>query len=217
METTVQPIRCGSVNCYLVKKGRSAILVDTGREAYREKILRLCTADEEMSVRLIVLTHGHVDHVQNAAFLANRLCVPIAMHEEDFPLIADNRRQMLSSKGLLGGIMLFATNRSFRKDSIPPFLADFYLKNGDNLSDYGVDAQVVTLPGHTRGSIGLRVGGSSLLVGDAMMNLPWPRPALVYHNRVALLRSTEKLRSLAPETVYFGHGRPAHFRNGKRG
>ena len=82
---TIQQIRCGSVNCFLVKSGSAAILVDTGREAYREKILRICTADNEAPVRLIVLTHGHVDHVQNAAFLANRLHVPIAMHEEDFP------------------------------------------------------------------------------------------------------------------------------------
>ena len=71
---TIQQIRCGSVNCFLVQSGRAAILVDTGRAAYREKVLRACRAREEVSVRLIVLTHGHIDHVQNAAFW-RRSCV----------------------------------------------------------------------------------------------------------------------------------------------
>ena len=47
----IQQIRCGSVNCYLVKSGKSAILVDTGREAYKEKILRICTADHDTRTR----------------------------------------------------------------------------------------------------------------------------------------------------------------------
>lgn len=212
----VRQICCGSVNCFLVKSGSAAILVDTGREAYREKILHICTAGNEAPVRLIVLTHGHVDHVQNTAFLANRLHVPIAMHEEDFPLIADNRRQTLLSSGLLGKLMLSATNRSFRKDRIPPFQPDFYLKNGDSLSAYGINAKAVTLPGHTRGSIGLLVGEHSMIVGDAMMNLPFPRPALLFYNREQLLQSIGKIRTFAPLAVYFGHGSPAHLKNGMR-
>ena len=210
----IQQIRCGSVNCYLVKSGKSAILVDTGREAYKEKILRICTADHDAPVRLIVLTHGHVDHVQNAAFLTNRLCVPVAMHEEDFSLLSDNKQQTLLSTGLMGKLMLFATNKSFQRDKITPFSVDFYLKDGDSLSQYGINAKVITLPGHTLGSIGLLVSGHSLLVGDAMMNLPNPRPALLFHNHEQLLQSVEKIRELAPETVYFGHGKPARFKNG---
>ena len=209
---TIQQIRCGSVNCFLVQSGRDAILVDTGRAAYREKVLRACRAREEVSVRLIVLTHGHIDHVQNAAFLAQELCVPIAMHREDAPLLADNRRQPLSSNGLLGRLMLSATNRSFQKDKIPPFSADFYLRNGDLLFRYGVNAQVITLPGHTRGSIGVLVGGHSLIAGDTMMNLPYPRPSLLYNNRMMMLRSVERIRGLEPQAVYFGHGRPARYK-----
>lgn len=210
----VQRISCGSVNCFLVKSVGSAILVDTGREAYKEKILRICTADPEAPVRLIVLTHGHVDHVQNAAFLANTLGIPIAMHEEDFSLLADNRRQALLFSGLLGKLMLLATNRSFQKDKITPFSPAFYLKDGDSLSGYGVNAKVVALPGHTRGSIGLLVGEHFLIVGDAMMNLPHPRPALLFHNHEQMMQSAEKIRKLAPKTVYFGHGAPARFKTG---
>ena len=73
----MEQVRCGTVNCYLVSQGDSAILVDTGEAKYREMILEKCRAKH---VKLIVLTHGHYDHAQNAAWLAGQLGAPIAMH-----------------------------------------------------------------------------------------------------------------------------------------
>lgn len=60
----IQQIKCGNVNCYLITEGNHSILVDTGRVAYKEKILKFCKG---ANVQLIVLTHGHVNHIQNGA------------------------------------------------------------------------------------------------------------------------------------------------------
>ena len=76
-------VPCGDVNCHLIQGEQGAVLVDTGRSGYGEKLLPLC---QRWDVRLIVLTHGHVDHAQNAAFLAGELGVPVAMHRLDAPL-----------------------------------------------------------------------------------------------------------------------------------
>ena len=206
---TIQQIRCGSANCFLIRNDTAGILVDTGRERYRDAVLNACIGTP---IRLIVLTHGHVDHVQNAAFLSKELHTPLAMHRDDIPLLEDNWQQPLSSSGYLGGLMLSATKRSFRCDKIPPFSPNVLLDHGDSLSFYGFDVRVVALPGHTRGSIGLTVGETSMIVGDAMMNLFRPRPSLLYHNRVMLLRSIRKIKALAPQTIYFGHGRPAQMK-----
>ena len=63
-------------------------------------------------VSLIVLTHGHMDHCQNAAYLANALQIPIAMNKKDMNLIPDNRKQSLSAKTLFGKIVLsFSLNQ----------------------------------------------------------------------------------------------------------
>lgn len=70
----IERIKCGNGNCYIISNGKNAILVDTCREKYREKILNAC---KSYHIRLLVLTHGHLDHVQNAAFLANKLQVPM--------------------------------------------------------------------------------------------------------------------------------------------
>jgi len=73
--SNIERIQCGSGNCYLVYEGNNAILVDTSRARYRNKILQTC---KKKKVNLIVLTHGHVDHIQNAMYLANELNAPIA-------------------------------------------------------------------------------------------------------------------------------------------
>ena len=173
----VHRIASGNVNCYIVTNKDKAILIDTGRKKYREKILEKC---KEYHVSLIVLTHGHMDHCQNAAYLANALRVPIAMSEKDMDMIPDNRKQPMSAKTFLGKIVLSVSLSSFEKDSLDVFEPTIYLKNGDNLNEYGIDAKVVELPGHTNGSIGLEIEGDKLFVGDALMNMFYPTVSMLY-------------------------------------
>lgn len=102
-----------------------------------------------------MLTHGHMDHCQNAAYLASALHIPIAMSRKDRDLIPDNRKQSLSAKKFLGKIVLSVSLRSFEKEQLETFEPAVYLKDGDDLSSYGLDAKIVALPGHTKGSIGI--------------------------------------------------------------
>lgn len=137
----------GNVNCYIVTDNDKAILIDTGRKKYREKILEKCS---EFHVNLIVLTHGHMDHCQNAAYLADALHIPIAMNKKDMDLIPDNRKQSLLVKTRLGKAVLSVSLSSFEKDSLEVFEPQIYLKNGDDLGEYGIAARVVELPGYER-------------------------------------------------------------------
>lgn len=57
-----------------------------------------------------------------------------------------------------------------------------FLKNSDTLKNYGVDAEIVELPGHTKGSIGIKIGTSDFIVGDALINIFYPTKALLYGN-----------------------------------
>ncbi len=200
----IHRIVSGNVNCYIVADNDKAILIDTGREKYREKILEKC---KEFHVSLIVLTHGHMDHCQNAAYLANALHIPIAMNKKDMNLIPDNRKQSLFAKTFLGKIVLSVSLSSFEKDSLEVFEPTIYLKNGDDLSDYGVDAKIVELPGHTNGSIGVEIG-DNLFVGDALMNMFYPTVSMLYAEEQEMLSSAEYISELGDKTIYFGHGKP---------
>lgn len=205
MNSEIRRISCGNGNCYLIINGNNAILVDTGREKYRQKILDACRG---LRVALIVLTHGHVDHVQNAAYLSNALNCPAAIHKGDLALLSDNMRQPLSADGVLGKIVLAASVKSFQTDVIPPFMPAVFLDDGDSLDSYGIAAKVVGLPGHTDGSIGLDVNGTDLIAGDALMNMFYPAVSMLYHDRTAMLESVRKIEVLGPRTIHFGHGKP---------
>ena len=194
----------GNVNCYIVADNDKAILIDTGRKKYREKILEKC---KEFHVSLIVLTHGHMDHCQNAAYLANALHIPIAMNKKDMNMIPDNRKQSLLAKTLLGKIVLSVSLSSFEKDSLEVFEPIIYLKNGDDLSDCGIAAKVIELPGHTKGSIGVEIE-DNLFVGDALMNMFYPTVSMLYVDEQEMLSSAKFIGEYGEKTIYFGHGKP---------
>ncbi len=200
----IHRIVSGNVNCYIVADHDRAILIDTGRKKHREKILEKC---KEYHVGLIVLTHGHLDHCQNAAYLASALHIPIAVNKMDMDLIPDNRKQTLLAKTFLGKIVLSASLSSFEKDSLEEFEPTIYLKNGDDLSGYGVDARVVELPGHTKGSIGVEVE-DNLFVGDALMNMFYPTVSMIYVDEQEMLSSAKYISESGKKTIYFGHGKP---------
>lgn len=201
----VHRIVSGNVNCYIVTNKDKAILIDTGRKKYREKILEKC---KEYHVNLIILTHGHMYHCQNAAYLANALNIPIAMSEKDMDMIPDNREQHMLAKTFLGKIVLSVSLSSFEKDSLDVFEPTIYLKNGDNLNEYGIDAKVVELPGHTNGSIGLEIEGDKLFVGDALMNMFYPTVSVLYVDEQEMLSTAKNIGELGEKTIYFGHGKP---------
>lgn len=200
----IHRIASGNVNCYIVADNDKAILIDTGRKKYCEKILERC---KKFHVNLIVLTHGHMDHCQNAAYLAEALHIPIAINKNDMDLKTDNRKQSLLAKTLLGKIVLSVSLSSFEMDSLELFDPIIYLKNGDDLSEYGIAAKVVELPGHTKGSIGVEIE-DNLFVGDALMNMFYPTASMLYVDEQEMLLSAKYISELGEKTIYFGHGKP---------
>lgn len=199
----IHQITCGNVNCFLLTNGDRAVLVDTARTAHRRQLSEACCP---YRVGLILLTHGHIDHVQNAAWLSRTLGAPIAMSREDLNLIPDNRAQALSARGLAGRVVLGASLREFRRGSIPAFTPEVLLQEGDRLDGYGVDGEIIALPGHTAGSLGIVVPGQGVIVGDALMNMFRPGLTLLYQNEAAMRQSAEKIGELGEMRVYFGHG-----------
>lgn len=206
----VERIKCGNGNCYIISNGENAVLVDTCRSKYREKILDAC---KKYNIRLLLLTHGHMDHVQNAAYLSKELNIPIAMNEADIELINNNIVQSLEAKTILGKIVLAASIKSFHEDAIPVFTPSVFLTEGDTLDEYGISAKILSVPGHTNGSIAVDVREKDLIVGDALMNMFYPTVSMLYHDRAVMIQSAERIGKLRDRTIYFGHGKPVRNRS----
>lgn len=201
----IHRIVCGNGNCYVIENGTSGILVDTGRREYQAKVLEACRT---YRVRLLVLTHPHFDHADNAAAIAATCGIPIGMNRRDCNLISSNSNQELSAETFLGRIVLFVSQRDFATRPVPAFQPDILLEDGDRLNDYGISATILALPGHTDGSIGVDVEGKSLLVGDALMNILYPTVSLLFHSKRDMLESARRISRLGNRTIYFGHGKP---------
>jgi glyoxylase-like metal-dependent hydrolase (beta-lactamase superfamily II) len=198
-------IQCGNGNCFCIENDGQAILIDTSWTSHREKILNEC---KDKNIRLIILTHGHVDHIQNAAALSKALKAPIAMNKADYNLTRSNMEEKMSANTLLGKFLLAMIKNSLEHDKADPFEPEVFLSDGDNLDGYGVPATVIGLPGHTKGSIGILAGDKDLFVGDALMNIVYPAKSLLYGNRADMLRSAERISSFHNATIHFGHGKP---------
>src|SRR5277367_5652332 len=130
------PVGMLQCNCTIVADpaSREALVIDPGDEVTR--ILELL-GRHKLTVKAIVSTHAHIDHVGGLAKLRQYTGAPVLMHRDDLPLY----HAMDIQASFLG--------------MAPPELTnvDQLLKEGDTLHWGGFQASVVHTPGHTPGSV----------------------------------------------------------------
>ena len=201
MSTQVVPLPGSGARAYLLRGGDTSILVDTGTEKQGEETLAAC---HHMGVKLILLTHAHFDHCQNAAYFAEELHCPVAVGRADLPLLTGKKRA-LKGEGLWGSAFAYVSNRSIQKQTIPRIVPQVVLEDGMPLTSYGIDGQVIALPGHTAGSMGVLLDSREILVGDAMFGFLQPGPAWCYEDKTQMEASLQKIKALRPRKIYTGH------------
>ena len=201
MPTQVICLPSSGARAYLLRGESSSVLVDTGTEKLGEHTLAAC---HHMAVRLILLTHGHFDHCQNAAYFAQELHCPVAISREDAELLSGVQRPV-RGEGFRDEAFAWLSNRSIRKQALPRVEPSIFLEDGMSLAPYGIQGKVVALPGHTAGSVGVFLDSRDLLVGDAMFCLPGLGPAWCYEDKAQMEKSLEKVKALRPRQIYAGH------------
>jgi hydroxyacylglutathione hydrolase len=206
----IKTISYGSVNCYLIKIGSSFILIDTGlpnKRSELEKELQSAGCRPE-NLKLIILTHGDYDHAGNADYLRKQYAVKIAMHREDWGRVERGDWNWgLKAKPDKFPLMYRVMSFFIRPGKFDSFKPDIYVEDGQSLLAYGCEAQVLHLPGHTRGSIGILTAAAALFCGDLMDNMRKPDLEFFIDDLKAAQASITKLRNLKVTTVYPGHGK----------
>lgn len=207
MTNEIEKLSCGQANAYLVKGTEGSILIDTGTGKYRDKIVYAC---REVSVKLIVLTHGHFDHCQNAAYLSQKLGCPVGIGKEDASLIYEGEKRKVYGKGAWGHIYAWAANWNIWHEKFLYIKPEVILEDGMSLTGYGVDGKVIALPGHTKGSVGVLLETGELFVGDAMQNIVSPTSTWCYEDGKSAERSTKNIQMMKVKRIYYGHGRESY-------
>jgi hydroxyacylglutathione hydrolase len=153
-----------------------------------------------------MLTHGDFDHTGNAAYLNSIFGTPIAMHRDDAGMVergdvfSNRKKQNILITALIPLFTGFGKSERFTPDIV--------LEDGYDLSLHGLKARVISLPGHSRGSIGILTEDGELFCGDFFENTKQPVLNSLIDDSEAAQASLLRLESIGIKMVYPGHGLP---------
>ena len=205
------PYRTGSVNCYLVKTNTGFILVDTGSPNNCKELERRleqfgCNSG---NIHLIVLTHGDFDHTGNATYIKKKYDTKIAMHSEDSQIV--ERGDMFLNRKKGNFVQSWIVKALFGFSKSQRFKPDLEITDGFDLTEYGLQAKVIHIPGHSKGSIGILTADGKLICGDLLENtdkIDNPKINSLMDDLETANKSINMLKTVEVDIVYPGHGQP---------
>jgi glyoxylase-like metal-dependent hydrolase (beta-lactamase superfamily II) len=207
MSIQVHTIPTGPGQAHLVQTGSSFLLVDAGLPGHEQKILNRIGSLGGGDLRLILITHAHLDHYGSAAALRRLTGAPIAIHAADAEHMAQGRTQLgvARGRGRLAKALLPFAEWVLKPEPVEP---DVLLRDGDVLGEYGPEVAVVHTPGHTVGSSTLLIEAEIAFAGDLVLTNGQPHVQRLYaQNWPRLAESLRRLQGMKPKWVFCGHGR----------
>ncbi len=187
-----------STNCYVVSSVEDdyAVIIDPGDEAnhIQEYILH-----NNITPKAILITHGHFDHILAAHELSINFQIPIYMSKKDSFL---TERMIETAEHFIGkGVYLK-----------PEHFID--VNDGDEICFGNINFTVISIPGHTPGSVGYKID-ESIFTGDLIFE---GGSVGEYRHKYSsykdLMASIDKIKNLRNGiTLYPGHGNPVSIRD----
>lgn len=168
-------------NTYIVSKDKDCIVIDPSME-YKKIIGYI--RDNELSVKAILITHAHFDHVYSLYELVQDTGAPVYMHEDDFELYDFSVKKLRSTKVKI----------------------DYPLKGGEALDIMGERIEVLHFPGHARGCV-CYIIGDNMFTGDFIFKGCVGRTDLPTSNQKDMDESLVRFARIERDLkVFCGHG-----------
>lgn len=206
------------VNAHLIQGPGGCILVDAGLPGSEVRLGKALAGNglSFKDIKLIVVTHAHVDHAGAAYAIRELSGAPIVAHAGDARHFSRETPMTYCPTGWAG--------RLFLKSPLPHqaytgFAPDILLAENDSLdlSRYGIPGAVEATPGHTAGSISVELSSKDALVGDLVASgiliggLIRTRHAIrppFEDDPHAVGLALQRLIDAGMERFYMGHGGP---------
>ena len=176
-------------NCHIIfDEQKNAVVIDPGDEA---NTLIKTISDNQLSVKAIVLTHGHYDHVGAVNELKAYTGASVVAHEEE--------KELIQNPNLSLGM--------FVDPAFPIPEVDSYVKEGDEILAGDISLRVIHTPGHTQGGMCLYTDGV-LFSGDTVFYGTLGRWDFPTGDLSKLTHSILHKIFLLPDStvIYSGHG-----------
>ena len=191
LKITVLTFPCFSANCYLVtdESTGESLLIDPG--SYGERQKEYIKSQGVESLRYILLTHGHFDHMLGVERFRNAFSGQVAVHEKD----AD---KLSSAEGSL-------YSHFEREVPFASAEADITVKDGDRLPFGSGEIEVIHTPGHSKGSVCYKIG-DVIFSGDTLFRCSVGRTDFPDSDGNEMLSSLKKLSAIEGDCkIYPGH------------
>ncbi len=214
MKATIHIIPLGVDQCYIIR-GEKTIMIDAGLPKQAKNFLKAVERlpIEPEDIKLIVLTHGHWDHIGSAKEIKELTGAKLALHQTEKDWLEK------SLKPLPPGVT--AWGKTFGK-ILAPFMplvhipatdVDMVLGDGEFLlSEYGIAGKILHTPGHSMGSVSVLLETGDAFVGDlAMSGFPLrlsPGLPILAEDMQKVRESWKFLIDRGAETIYPAHGKP---------
>lgn len=179
LKIDVLPLGDYQTNCYILhnEDSRDCVILDPG---YEPEIISRFLEEKGLTLRAILLTHCHFDHVGAVKELAAQTDCRVYLCQKDLAM-----PPMLTNG--------------------PLYYTDTYA-DGDTVTQAGIPFRVLETPGHTPGSVCLITGGN-LFSGDTLFAGSCGRTDLPGGDSRAMRDSLRRLAALKENyNVYPGHG-----------
>ncbi len=214
MSVDIIPIPVGIITSYVLR-GRGVIAIDAGPRGKAERFARGLAAAgiPPEHVQLIVLTHGHWDHVGSARDIKALTGAKLVMHEADRACLEQSLVRVPPGTTRWGKTFIAMERVFLPKITVPSAIVDVIL--GEDplpLEDYGIPGRILHTPGHSAGSVTVLLNTGEAFVGDLAMNgfpLRWtPGLPIIAEDQAAVVASWHRLLNAGARTVYPAHGKP---------
>jgi glyoxylase-like metal-dependent hydrolase (beta-lactamase superfamily II) len=207
-EGKVAPFNVGHVNVYLIETESGHILVDTGMPNAGHRLDEVFEGAgvDPRSVQLIVVTHGHMDHVGSIAYAQQITGAKALCHRSISDGLLNGEVEPAIPQNLVGRLLNLLTGLagSRFKGTKPDVLVD----DEFDLHEYGIAGKIIHTPGHSPSSVSIMLENGEALVGDLVRPQRDGRLGLgmFYEDKETLLKSLVRVADFEPKRIYLSHG-----------
>ena len=214
MSISIHSILLGIDRVHIIR-GEKTIMIDSGdagRVKYFAKALEKLSIKPE-DIKLIVLTHGHWDHIGSAKEIKDLTGAKIALHQKEKDWLEKSLRPLPPGVTIWGKMLFMLMKMSMPMIHVPAAKVDITLGNGElPLNEYGIPGKIIYTPGHSMGSVSVLLDTGDAFVGDlAMSGFPLRlSPGLpIFADDMGKVRESLKLlMDAGAKTIYPAHGKP---------
>lgn len=214
MTPRVYRLGLGVCNCYLIRE-EGTVLIDAGppNQAGRfGKALRRLSIDPA-DVSLLLVTHGHWDHIGSAAEIKEITGCRLAVNRREQDWLEQGLRRLPPAIGLWGGVLTVAMRLISPAITVSCVAVDIALEDAEfSLAPFGIGGRALHTPGHTSGSVSVLLDGGDAFVGDLVMNgLPLrigPGMPPLGDSASTIEQSWRRLLDAGARQIHPSHGQP---------